>query len=246
MRAIGRYALHDSIASGGMATVHLGRAMGDAGFARVVAIKRLHPHFAKDPEFRAMLLDEARLLARVRHPNVVSTLDVVASDDDLFLVLEYVEGESLGRLLRAAAARGDRAPPSVIASIVIDLLHGLHAAHEATDERGVALGIVHRDVSRQNVMVGADGVARMVDFGVAKAAGRAQVTREGQVKGKLGYMAPEQLRGAELDRRADVYATSVVLWESLVGERLPEGEKKAPSGVVPGLPPALDAVVLRG
>jgi eukaryotic-like serine/threonine-protein kinase len=258
VRRVGRYALHSEIASGGMATVYLGRQRGQAGFARTVAIKRLHPQHAKEPEFVSMFLDEARLAARIRHPNVVPTLDVVATDGELFLVMEYVQGESLARLLRASRQRKESAPTRVVAAIVADVLHGLHAAHEATSEKGEPLGLVHRDVSPHNILVGADGVARVVDFGVAKAAGRIQTTREGQIKGKIAYMAPEQITGT-VTRRTDVYAASVVLWEALTGKRLFAGENDGsvmhqvihaqvvpPGEHVPGLDPAWDEIVLRG
>ncbi|MCL2447368.1 MAG: serine/threonine protein kinase, partial [Polyangiaceae bacterium] len=202
-----------------------GRLMGSGGFARTVAIKQLHPQFAKDPEFVAMFLDEARLVARIRHPNVVPTLDVVAASSELFHVMEYVQGESLSRLARALRAREERVPLPIVVRIMNDVLQGLHAAHEARDERGVPLHIVHRDVTPQNILVGADGVARLLDFGVAKAAGRAQTTQDGQIKGKLAYMAPEQLMSAGVTRETDLYAASVVLWEMLAGERLFTGER---------------------
>jgi len=242
-----------------MAVVHYGRLLGPVGFSRTVAIKRLHPQFAKDPEFVSMFLDEARLAARVRHPNVIATLDVVALEGELFLVMEYVLGESLARLLQLVRERGERVPLPVILSVVIGALHGLHAAHEARSERGTPLGIVHRDVSPQNLLVGADGVTRVLDFGIAKAASRVQTTRDGKVKGKVAYMPPEQVRGETLDRRADVYAASVVLWEALTGRRLFAAEDsvaimhnvltevvRPPSARAGGLPPALDALVLKG
>jgi serine/threonine-protein kinase len=241
-----------------MATVHYGRLLGPVGFSRTVAIKRLHAQFAKDPEFAAMFLDEARLAARIRHPNVVQTLDVVAMDGELFLVMDYVQGESLGRLIRASAAKKEYIPVDIVSSVMCGVLHGLHAAHEANTEAGDPLTIVHRDVSPQNVLVGADGVPRVLDFGVAKAAGRMQTTREGQLKGKLAYMSPEQLRAGAVDRRTDVYAAGVVLWETLVLKHLFAGESEgavvtkvleetitAPSALVAGLPSHLDALVLR-
>ncbi len=223
---VGRYALYDAIAAGGMATVHYGRLLGPVGFSRTVAIKRLHAQFARDPEFVSMFLDEARLAARIRHPNVVPTLDVVATDGELFLVMEYVAGESLARLVRTAAGMGQLVPPRIVIAIMCGVLRGLHAAHEATNERGEPLGIVHRDVSPQNVLVGIDGQARVLDFGVAKAAGRLQTTRDGKLKGKLAYMSPEQLRGKSVDRRTDVFAASAVLWESLTGRRLFRGDNE--------------------
>ncbi|HEY4014384.1 MAG TPA: serine/threonine-protein kinase [Polyangiaceae bacterium] len=258
VRVVGRYALHDEIASGGMATVHVGRLLGPVGFSRTVAIKRLHPQFAKEPDFVSMFLDEARVAARIRHPNVVGTLDVVALDGELFLVMEYVQGESLARLLRPLRERGIGVPVSIAASIIVGALEGLHAAHEATSETGEPLGIVHRDVSPQNILVGTDGVARVVDFGVAKAAGRVQTTRDGQLKGKLGYMAPEQITG-QATRATDIHAAAVVLWEMLAARRLYHGENdlqtysnilagnlSPPSQFAPGLPPELDRIVMRG
>jgi hypothetical protein len=255
---IGRYTIYDEIAAGGMASVHVGRLLGEAGFTRTVAIKRLHAEVAKDPEFVDMFLAEAHLAARIRHPNVVSTLDVVQSEGELLLIMEYVEGESLSRLRRACAAAGESIPVGVSVAILCGVLQGLHAAHEATTEKGEPMHLVHRDVSPQNIVVGSNGNPTVVDFGVAKAAGRLQTTRDGQVKGKAGYMAPEQLRGSVIDRRADVFAAGVVLWELLTGERLFQGDSPAatmmmvlerepppPSSKAPAVSPALDAIVLR-
>lgn len=226
VRVVGRYALYNAIAAGGMATVHLGRLLGPVGFSRTVAIKRLHAQFASDPEFVSMFLDEARLAARIRHPNVVPTLDVVATGGELFLVMEYVPGESLSRLTRALREQHQTIPLRIISASIAGVLYGLHAAHEAKDERGHPLGIVHRDVSPQNVLIGTDGVPRVLDFGVAKAAGRAQTTKEGQIKGKLSYMPPEQLRGAAVSRQTDIYAVGVMLWELLTGQRLFGGDNE--------------------
>src|SRR3954468_18707128 len=227
IRVVGRYALYAEIAAGGMATVHIGRLLGPVGFARTVAVKRLHPQFAKDPEFVSMFLDEARLAARVQHPNVVATIDVVATDGELFLIMDYVRGESLSKIIRTVRKREGRTPPRIAAAIMCGFLHGLHAAHEAKNERGEPLGLVHRDVSPQNVLVGADGIPRVLDFGIAKAQGRIQVTRDGQIKGKLAYMPPEQLAGKELTRTVDIYASAVVMWEMLTTERLFKGDTEA-------------------
>jgi serine/threonine-protein kinase len=256
-RQFGRYALHGEIACGGMASVHFGRLLGPVGFARTVAIKRLHPQYARDPEFVAMFLDEARLAARVRHPCVAATIDVVATEGEIFLVMEYVHGESLARLLRTARGAGG-VPVAIVGSVLSGALHGLHAAHVATSESGAPLGIVHRDISPENILVGVDGIARVIDFGIAYAAGRAQVTREGRLKGKLAYMAPEVLEGGRATPLADVYGAGVVLWEALTGERLFTGDNEgqvltrilrgtvaAPSTLRAGLSSAVDELVLR-
>jgi serine/threonine-protein kinase len=210
-----------------MATVYVARMSGAAGFARTVAIKRLHPHLAADPAFSAMFVDEARLAARIRHPNVIDTLDVVADSGELFLVMDFVLGETLARLIRQTEKRGIHLPAPVVSSIVVGALEGLHAAHEATNERGEPLGIVHRDISPQNILVARDGVARVLDFGVAKAAGRVQETEGGEIKGKLAYMSPEQLTRKPVDRRCDIFAMGIVLWEALTSKRLFGGEDAA-------------------
>ena len=254
-RRIGRYGIFGEIASGGMATVYFGRLMGAVGFSRSVAIKQLHAQYARSPEFVAQFLDEARLTARIRHPNVVSVLDVVAREGELFVVMEYVQGEPLSRLARLWQ---EPPPIAVISSIVVQVLLGLHAAHEATGENGLPLAIVHRDVSPQNILVGVDGVAHLLDFGVAKAASRLHTTENGLIKGKLAYMSPEQLHNEPFDRRVDLFATGVVLWELLTGQRLfargdpgatvsavLSGGVKRPSELRPEISPALDAVVLK-
>jgi hypothetical protein len=257
-RIIGRYALHEEIASGGMATVHFGRLIGAAGFSRTVAIKRLHAQFARDPSFVSMILDEARITGRIRHPNVVSALDVIAAESEILIAMDYVEGETLARLIPLARRRGEPVPPGHAALMIAGVLRGLHAAHEAKDESGAALGIIHRDVSPQNIMIGVDGVARVLDFGVARATGRIQTTRDGQLKGKLPYMAPEQLQGS-VTASSDIYSASVVLWEMLTGRRLFAGDTEGevfgkvlagtvepPSRRAAGVPMSLDAIVLRG
>jgi serine/threonine-protein kinase len=255
---VGRYSLHGRIAAGGMATVYLGRMSGAVGFTRVVAVKRMLPRFAKDPDFVAMFLDEAALASRVQHPNVVPTLDVVAEQGEVFIVMEYVRGQSLGALLNAAQHTG--VPVDVAASIICGVLAGLHAAHEARDKRGESLHIVHRDVSPHNVLVGADGVARIMDFGVAKAAKQLHITQEGQLKGKLAYMAPEQIvPQGSIDRGVDVFAAAVVLWGMLAGRPLFRGQNLSDtvteilSAPIPSLctlrgdvPEALDRVVQKG
>lgn len=218
---VDRYELIGEIASGGMATVYLARLTGVGGFQRMYAIKRLHPHLQAEKEFVEMFLDEARLAAGIHHPNVVPILEVGASQNAYYLVMEYIEGETLARLLAQAAARKERLPVPQVLRVALDTLSGLHAAHELRDESGGIAGVVHRDVSPQNVLVGADGVSRITDFGVARAASRLTATRVGQLKGKIAYMAPEQARGDEdLDRRADVFAAGIVFWEALAHRRL--------------------------
>lgn len=242
-----------------MASVHFARLSGAQGFSRTVAAKRLLPRLGRDREFSLMLIDEARVAARIHHPNVVSTLDVVQTEDELVLVMDYVHGESVATLMRSVIARNETVPYPIALAIMIDTLHGLHAAHEAKDEHGVALDIVHRDVSPQNLLVATDGVTRIVDFGVAKAAGRLQATADGVVKGKLAYMAPEQIDLGEATRQTDIFAASVVLWELLTGTRLFGGSNAGhilhqvlnaqipkASSVAPSVPPELDAILDRG
>ena len=217
---IDRYELVAEIASGGMATVFLARLSGVGGFQRFVAIKRLHPHLANEDEFVQMFLDEARLAAGIHHPNVVPILEVGASPRGYYLVMEYVEGDTLARLLARAATAGESVPTNIALRAIVDMLAGLHAAHELNDDQGKPCDLVHRDVSPQNVLVGVDGIARITDFGVAHAASRLGGTKAGQLKGKIAYMAPEQAAGENLDRRADVFAAGIVLWEALAGRRL--------------------------
>lgn len=227
-RRLGRYEVLTQLASGGMATVYVARAQGVAGFERLVAIKVLHPHLAHDEDFISMFLDEARLAAQIRHPNVVGTLDISDTQGDgFFLVMEYVEGDHFGALLRQAAKGGVRLPVPVVARIVMDALTGLSAAHGLTDASGRPLEIVHRDISPHNILVGKDGVARITDFGVAKAQVRLSSTRDGQFKGKLSYMAPEQAASGQADQRSDLFSMGIVLWEALTGRRLFRGENNA-------------------
>jgi serine/threonine protein kinase len=253
-----RYELLGELASGGMATVYLARMRRPMGFSRLVAIKCMHPQFAKDPSFVSMFMDEARLTARLRHPNIVPTLDIVAEDGHLLLVMEYVEGTSLASLLRSARNANVRLPVPIACAIVHDMLLGLHEAHQAKDDDGAPLAIVHRDVSPQNVLVGLDGLSRVLDFGVAKARQNTHHSNDNEIKGKIPYMPPEQLFGEALDHKVDVYAAGVTLWEALVCERLFDGPSEtalvrkisqepipSPRTRLEDLPPELDAVVMR-
>ncbi|NUP08270.1 MAG: serine/threonine protein kinase [Polyangiaceae bacterium] len=238
-----------------MAAVHFARLKGEAGFTRTVAVKRLHPSFSEDANIVSTVLDEARLASRIQHPNVVAMVDVVVDRAEILLVLEYVHGESLSKLLRASPNAPDL---GIVIAVLSGTLHGLHAAHEARSAAGEPLGIDHRDVSPQNILVGVDGLARVLDFGIAKARGQLQTTREGQVKGKLAYMAPEQIRQGSVTARTDVFAAGIVLWEALTGKRLFAGENEGqvmfnvlgapvanPSSIRPEIGPEVDAVVMK-
>ena len=240
-----------------MATVYVAKKSGVAGFERLVAIKCCHPHLRDDEEFVSMFLDEARLAASIRHPNVVATLDV-SDGEYLYLVMEYIEGCSLGNLVRHASKAGTTVPPPIAVRVMIDTLLGLHAAHELEDADGKPLGLVHRDVSPQNILVGIDGVSRITDFGIAFAASRATVTQEGRIKGKFSYLSPEQAKSQPVTRRMDVFSAGSVLWEALVGRSLFRRSDDAAtmravlSGVIPppstvnrALPKSLDGVVMK-
>lgn len=255
---VGRYELLEEIARGGLATVYVGRLRGDGGLKRTVAVKRLHAHFRTDGEIATMFLDEARLALRVRHPNVIHAVDVVLHESELFIVMEYIPGISLSQLLRVLGEKQRTVPLEIASSILSNVLHGLHAAHTTCDEQGVALHIVHRDVSPQNVIVGVDGHARVLDFGVAKAVNQAHVTRTNEVKGKLTYMAPESLLGEPVTSMVDIFAVGIVLWEILTGYRLFYGDNDGmivrkileepippPSSLNPAVTHELDALVLR-
>lgn len=216
-RTLGRYEMLGCIARGGMATVYLARHRGEAGFQRLFAVKVLHPHLADDEGFVSMLLDEARIAARLHHPNVVPIVDLGTQDGLHYVVMEYIEGCSLAALL---TKNRDERPPRLILPIVIDVLAGLHAAHTLTDDDGKPMNLVHRDVSPQNVMVGADGVARITDFGIARAESRIMSTRPGQIKGKIAFMSPEQIRSTGVDCRSDLFSAGAMLWSAITGRRL--------------------------
>ncbi len=219
---LGRYRIIAKLASGGMATVYLAQAEGVGGFSRTVALKACHPHLADDPAFRSMFLREARLAAQIHHPNVVATIDVGA-DDDLYLVMEYVEGGRLSDLLM----QDGQIPAPIALAILRDTLRGLHAAHTTTGNDGAGLHIIHRDVSPHNLMIGIDGVTRVVDFGIAKARTSPKTTASGVVKGKLAYMAPEQMREGAVTPAVDVFAAGVVAWELFAGRPLFAGDSEA-------------------
>lgn len=253
---VGRYELLLPIGSGGMATVFLARASGVGGFARDVALKLVHSHLRSDEESKLHLLEEAKLSAKVRHPNVVSVQEVGDDPFGLYLVMDYVEGDNLSGLERAARKANKPLTDRLIARLLNDALLGLHAAHELCDENGVPLGIVHRDFTPQNILVSIEGITRLTDFGVAKAADRAVRTKTGLIKGKIAYMAPEQARGLKIDRRCDVWAAGVVAWELCAKRRMYTSEDEVAtllrivterpqqlSDVIPDVSPALNKAI---
>lgn len=204
---VGRYRLCFEIASGGMATVFLARAEGPSGFEKLVALKRIHPQLAKDVSILGMFLDEARIASRISHANVCAVFDYGSEDGTSFIAMEYLTGEPISRIVRAvrgASPAIQRAWPRIAARVTADLCEGLHSAHELRDERNEPLHVVHRDISPDNLFVTYDGIAKVVDFGIASARHRIHQTMTGELKGKHSYMAPEQLTEAPIDRRADI------------------------------------------
>lgn len=226
-RLVGRYELLHRLGHGGMATVYLGRAVGTAGFEKLVAVKVIHPHLANEPDFVEMFLDEARIAARIRHPHVVEILDLGREDDVFFMVMEYIEGDTLSTLLREMKKTGELLPVQAVLQIVADACEGLACAHDLVDPDGVPYHLVHRDVSPHNLLAGLDGRVCVVDFGIMKAAGKRSTTLTGQLRGKLPYMSPEQARGQPIDRRTDVFALGAVMWELLTNTRLVSGETES-------------------
>ena len=256
---LGRYELLLPVAKGGMAKVWAARLVGSRGFQKIFAIKTILPHVIADTRMERMLLDEATLASEIRHPNVVETLELGEHEGALYLVMEWVDGEPLSRVMDLAKARGGL-PLRAAVNLAAQVCSGLHAAHELVDEHGALLGIVHRDVSPQNILITHRGNAKLVDFGIAKATLRASaLTEHGEVKGKFSYMAPEQVRGEEVDRRADVFALGIVLYLATTGHHPFKGQHPAeivqriasrhppakPSTLVKGYPTALQAVVMR-
>ncbi len=253
-----RYELLVKIASGGMATVYVGRLSSTIGASRLVAIKRAHAHLLEDPAFAKMLIAEARLATRIHHPNVVAVQNVEEIEGELLLVMDYVEGASLADLMQFEERP---LPARVAVRALLDACAGLHAAHELVDDDGRPLGIVHRDVSPHNILLGIEGIARLTDFGIAKSSNHTASggrTTTGALKGKVSYMAPEYIESATLDVRSDVFALGIVAWETLTRRRLFRGpteveslklvlltEVPRPSEVAPWLGPALDEVILK-
>lgn len=258
VKRFGRYTLIRRIAHGGMATLYLARLDGPEGFEKFYAIKKIHPHLAEEREFVAMFLDEARFASQIQHPNVVQIFELGEVAGEFFLAMEYLAGENLASVMKELALRSLTPPRPLIAHVLARVAAGLHAAHELRDPAGALLGLVHRDVSPQNVLITYDGLVKLLDFGIAKAAGRLSKTATGELKGKYAYMAPEQIVRNDLDRRTDVFSLGIVLYEATTLERLFKDENEVltlervarcevppPRELDPEYPVALEAIVLR-
>jgi len=254
---LGKYRLIAELGHGGMAEVFLAVVRGPAGFNKLVVIKQIRPQLAEDPEFLGMFLDEARLAARLSHPNVVQTNEVGQEGERYFIAMEYLEGQPLNRVIHRLQKSGGL-PTAMHVKVIIDALAGLHHAHELADYDGTPLSVVHRDVTPHNIFVTYDGQVKVVDFGIAKALNSSSETRTGVLKGKVAYMAPEQARGERVDRRADLFSVGIVLWEAATGKRLwkgvPDitilqrllaGEIPAPRSANPEVPETLDAIIQK-
>lgn len=213
---LGPYVLGERLGLGGMAEVYVGERGGPHGFAKKFAIKRILPELAREPRFVAMFVDEARICAALQHPNIVQVVDFGESEGELFMAMEYVDGVSVARLLRNVATRRERVPLPIVLFIVREVLRGLAYAHEATSEDGAPLGLVHRDVSPGNVLISRIGEVKLGDFGIVLSAVVDRRTHPGELKGKLGYMSPEQVIGAEVDPRSDLFAVGILLAELLI------------------------------
>ncbi|HEY1696580.1 MAG TPA: protein kinase [Polyangiaceae bacterium] len=255
---LGRYRVVDEIGVGGMASVHLSRMDGPGGFQKWVAIKRIHPHLVEDESFVNMFLDEARVAARISHPNVATVFELGKHEDTYWIAMEYLHGEPLREVMRRTEELGQPMPPEIACRVIADAAEGLHAAHELLGKNGEKLGLVHRDVTPHNLFVTYDGNTKVVDFGIAKFSSRMANTRAGTLKGKLAYMSPEQVAGEPIDRRTDVFALGVVLWELTTGQRLfrmesdldtlakvQECNVPRPSTIVRGYPIDLEKIVMK-
>ncbi len=225
--AFGKYTIFARLGSGGMADAVLAMMHGELGFQKLVVLKRMHSSLGRDPHFVRMFLDEARLAARLNHPNVVATSEVGEIDGQYFIAMEYLEGLSLDRIIRKYIQLGGGIPLAFLLRVLCDALEGLQHAHELRDFSGQFLGVVHRDVTPSNLFVTTDGMAKVLDFGIAKAATQDEATRTGMLKGKLAYMAPEQFYTDPIDRRSDLWSMGVLLWEMVTGRRLFKGSNDA-------------------
>ena len=254
----GKYQLIKRLAMGGMARIYLARQRGPEGVEKQVVVKRILPHLAENEDFVRMFLDEARIAARLNHPNIVQIFDLGAQDDSFFIAMEYIHGEDLRRVWKKADRAGTPIPVPLVCRIITEACAGLDYAHKRTDGNGKPLGIVHRDISPQNILLTFEGRVKVVDFGIAKAADQATVTRSGVLKGKYSYMSPEQAAGQKVDCRSDIFALGVVLYELLTCNRLfkrpsdmatlqavGECDIPPPSQVNPRVPKDLDALVMK-
>ncbi|HVR01001.1 MAG TPA: serine/threonine-protein kinase [Polyangia bacterium] len=217
---LGRYQVIGRLATGGMAEVYLALSGELSGYRTLVVVKRILPHLASNQEFIRMFLDEARIAALLDHPNVVRIIEVGHDGDEYFLVMELVQGKPLSAIVRKAAKDMNPLTPALSAYIVAQAANGLGYAHNLVDSEGRPLGVVHRDVSPQNILVSFEGAVKVIDFGIVRALGRVSQTNPGGLKGKIEYMSPEQASSEDVDRRADVFALGVVLWESVTGRHL--------------------------
>lgn len=252
---VGEYQIVSELARGGMGCVYLARRDGAAGFQRHFAVKVMNQSLTTDPEALSMLLDEAHITSRLHHPNVVSVLDIGVADGAYYLVMDYVEGCSLQELL--TRSRNEHSAREIV-PIMLDALHGLHAVHSLRTRSGEPYGVIHRDISPHNLLVGLEGTCRVTDFGIAKAAERFAHTQTGTYKGKLAYMAPEQIREAAVDHRIDIWSAGVTLYAALTGRHPFRGSNDAatlhailvadlpkPSTVGMCPPPCFDDIVLK-
>jgi serine/threonine-protein kinase len=253
---IGRFDVVYPLAQGGMASVHVGRISGMAGFEKLVAIKVIHPHLSSEESFVRMFLDEARLAARIHHPNVGEVIEVGEDDGLYYMVCELIVGQSLRNVFRRAEGMAKKIPRPMSADICAKVCQALHEAHELKDGDGRPLGLVHRDVSPRNVLVSYNGFVKLIDFGIAWAEGRSSHTDVGKIKGKMGYMPPEQLQGLPLDRRSDLFSLGVMLYLMVTGKhpfpgvsdaermrKILDGSFAPPRIVCPGIEPRLEAVI---
>lgn len=255
-QVIAGYEILKNVTAGGMASLYLGRRRGAAGFSKLVAIKVVHPHLAREDKFVRMFLDEARLAARIQHPAVVSVEELLEEQGTYLMVMEYIHGCSLFELIKRLAGERRRLSVELTAWIGATVADGLHAAHELRDNKNELLHVVHRDVSPQNILLSYSGHPKVIDFGIAKSRAQTDATKAGVLRGKIGYMSPEQANGLNLDRRTDVYALGVVLWECLTSRRLFRADNeilqldmvRAPKVVAPSefapVPQALSDVIM--
>jgi serine/threonine protein kinase len=254
----GKYLLLERIAVGGMAEVFVAKAFGVEGFERLLAIKKILPTMGEDAEFISMFVDEARIAVQLSHANIVQVLELGKHDESLYIAMEYISGRDVRQLLERFRKRQQPVPIPQAALIVAEVCEALDYAHRKRDARGQALGIVHRDVSPQNVLVSFEGEVKLIDFGIAKAESRLQKTQAGILKGKFGYMSPEQVKGHAVDGRSDVFAAGILLWELVCGEKLFTGDsdfailEKVRNGLVPAprsarrtCPETLEKVILK-